>query len=276
MQQGDLNMTHSDIPPVLDVCDLSVTKGDPQTATFTLEVPELSVAPGQIVAIVGAPGCGKTTLLDLLSMSIVPDTCARLEIAGRTTDDKIDKLTLASTDYEAAIGGCRPHIGYVLQSGGLLPFLSIWENVALPSQTFGRRVPAALISTLSARLGIANKLDLRPKHLTVSQLQRAAVLRSLVHRPSLLLVDEMPIAVSSIRARKILSETTDIVREQGGSAIIAARTPDVLDGLADQIYTFHQTIDALGKHSKSICQRRPSHSAFDLQGNALPQCGVFH
>ncbi|MEO9528153.1 ATP-binding cassette domain-containing protein [Roseibium sp.] len=273
-------MTHHhsdpDLSPILNVRNLAKTKGDPQKTTFTLELPEMKVGPGQVVAIVGEPGCGKTTLLDLLSMTTASDRCEVFEIAAMTRGGTPDLLTAASASYEASLGGCRPHIGYALQSGGLLPFLNIWENAALPSQTFGRRVPSARIASLGARLGIGNKLDLLPRHLTASQQHRAEILRSLVHTPSLALADEIPENIAPERAARIMHDIKDLIVEQSGCAIIAARSPSMVEEFADQIYTFHQSVDPTGNHCKSICFRADSPAAFDLRGANMIECEVLH
>lgn len=131
----------------------------------------LSVAPGEIVAIVGGSGCGKSTLLRLLCGLERPS-------AGRVLLDA------------EAIAGPHPRIGIVFQEPRLLPWLDVARNVGfplahLPPAERARRVTAAL-----AQVGLSAKAGAWPKALSGGQAQRVAIARALVAEPEVLLLDE--------------------------------------------------------------------------------------
>jgi ABC-type lipoprotein export system ATPase subunit len=95
------------------------------------------------------------------------------------------------------------HVGYVLQTGALLPFLSIEENIALPLEIAGAP-DRERVAALAARLGIADQLGKKPAALSVGQRQRAAVARALVHAPALILADEPTASVDPVMAEEVM------------------------------------------------------------------------
>lgn len=252
-------MAQSLPPPVLDVRNLIKVKGDPESASFTLVVPRMQVTEGQLVAVVGESGCGKTTLLDILSMIASPDECDQLLITPEKNAGAQNIMALLTAGYETILARCRAHVGYVLQTGGLLPFLTVGENAALPSRILGRAISQTRIALLSERLGIGDKLELLPKHLSGGQRQRAAILRSLVHQPSLVLADEPTAAVDWTRAQKIIDDIERLVRDEGISAVIVTHDLRLVEERADQIFNFRLTVDASGNHVTSTCyQSKPA------------------
>jgi len=269
-------MTGLQTEPVLKIRNLVKTKGDPLTASFTLEIPELTVNPGEIVAILGESGCGKSTLMDLVAMVSSPDQCDELKISARTSAQGCDVLTLPSASYEASHAGTRSHIGYIPQAEALLPFLSIWENAALPSQIFGRRVPASRIVSIAARLGIGNKLDLLPKHLSSGQRHRAEILRAFAHQPTLVLADELPAGIAPLKSLRMVQEMKNLVSDHSEAAIFAATSLELVEDIADRVYTFHRSSDASGNHIKSVCYRNTSPAKFGPSDQARAGSELVH
>ncbi|WP_246828371.1 ATP-binding cassette domain-containing protein [Ectothiorhodospira sp. PHS-1] len=106
---------------------------------FELEVPAFSVTAGEMVAVVGASGCGKSTLLDLLAMVMEPTEADRFQFKPRRDTPSIDVRVLWNRSREAELAGLRrDYLGYVLQTGGLLPFVSVRDNIRLPGRIRGR------------------------------------------------------------------------------------------------------------------------------------------
>ena len=134
---------------------------------------------GEFVAIVGQSGAGKTTLLQLLGAMDTPTT-GRIQLAGaelsRLSDSALTRLR-------------REHIGFVFQHFGLLPTLSVAENVALPA-LLGRRDMRRRVDTLLDRVGLAHRRHHRPAQLSGGEMQRTAIARALINSPRLLLADE--------------------------------------------------------------------------------------
>ncbi len=142
----------------------------------------LSVQPGEFIAIVGESGCGKSTLLNLI---------AGLDIAdeGSTTLLGQDWKLL---DDQARSVRRREQLGFVFQAFHLLPHLNAWQNAALPLLLQGKAPTLAKqqVGQLFEQLGLVKQLEQFPTTLSGGEQQRVALARALVHSPGLLLADE--------------------------------------------------------------------------------------
>lgn len=186
---------------------------------FVLRVERFAVDAGEAVAIAGESGAGKSTLLDILALALKPDEAGELSIAGH------DAALLWRHDRLDALAGLRAaHLGYVLQQGGLLPFLTVRQNILLPQQLAGR-IDRARIEELAQRLGIADQLDRKPAALSVGQRQRAAIARSLAHRPEIVLADEPTASVHPAMADTILALLAATARDFGVALVLATHDP---------------------------------------------------
>jgi putative ABC transport system ATP-binding protein len=191
------------------------------TAVFELHVPQLSIRSGETNVLKGVSGSGKSTLLDILAMALRPDTSAafelslqdseRIDIAGLWQGGAIDRLSRLRGE----------HIGYVLQTGGLLPFLTVRENIGLSSRR-NQRDSGAEIESLSDRLGIAPLLAKLPAQLSVGERQRVAIARALAHRPAIVLADEPTASVDPVNADIIFQLFLELVQQMGIAAVIAS------------------------------------------------------
>ena len=169
---------------------------------FAFHVPELSVAAGEHVVVVGQSGSGKSTLLDLVALLAAPDKAGRffLDAGGGPMDVA---ALWAEGDHKSLTRLRAQNVGYVLQTGGLLPYLSVGENILLARRLLGLAIPGPLAS-LAAAVGLTNLLDRRPAQLSVGQRQRAAVARALAHEPRLLLADEPTAALDPGLAAQVM------------------------------------------------------------------------
>lgn len=134
---------------------------------------------GEFVAIVGPSGSGKTTLLNLLGCMDTPTT-GTLQLDGQD----VAQLSEAGRTRLR-----RERLGFVFQHFGLVPTLTVAENVALPA-FFARRQQPRRVDELLERVGLLNRRDHRPHELSGGEMQRAAIARALMNRPLLLLADE--------------------------------------------------------------------------------------
>jgi putative ABC transport system ATP-binding protein len=137
------------------------------------------IANAEFVAITGPSGAGKSTLLNLIGCMDVP-TSGRLALAGRETQRLSEKERTRLR---------REQIGFVFQHFGLIPTLTVAENVALPAM-FARRNGAARVKELLDQVGLASRRDHRPHELSGGEMQRVAIARALVNGPKLILADE--------------------------------------------------------------------------------------
>jgi putative ABC transport system ATP-binding protein len=199
---------------------------------FELRVPDMCLAAGEFAAVVGPSGCGKSTLLDILGLVMQPD---RADTYTLQDGDRLLDLTCMKTSARAAIRS--QSIGYVLQTGGLLPFLTVRQNIALPL-ALNRLKDNSRIQELASNLGIAEQLDKRPAFLSGGQRQRAAIARALIHRPSLVLADEPTAAVDELTAMEIRDQFQSLSKTLGTTTIMVSHDRSLLRGRVDRIFSF--------------------------------------
>ncbi len=185
-----------------------------------------TIQPGEIVAIVGESGTGKSTLLHLLGALDRPDSGS---VLFRGSD-------VFSQDDEALSRFRNASIGFVFQFHHLLPEFTALENVAMPAligrQSLGRARPRA--SNLLELLGIADRWDHRPHALSGGEQQRVAVARALMNQPDLVLADEPTGNLDLDTAQRLQDEIVRLSRELGQTFVIATHSP-VLADRADRV-----------------------------------------
>lgn len=159
-----------------------------------LQKVDLSVEKGEFVAIVGASGSGKSTLLHILG-SVDKPTEGKVIIEG--TDIS------ALNQTEAAIFR-RRKVGLVYQFYNLIPTLTIRKNILMPLLLDKRKPNQEYFEQVVSSLGIADKLESLPNQLSGGQQQRAAIARSLIYRPALLLADEPTGNLDQKNSREII------------------------------------------------------------------------
>lgn len=187
---------------------------------FVLTVPELRVHKGEKVALVGFSGCGKSTLLDLLAMVLRPDSAEAFSFF--TMQDKgLDVIEAwRHKDMDALASARMLHMGYVLQTGGLFPFLSVRDNIGLTRQGLGLPVKDA-VEAVAERLGIARHLEKLPGQLSVGERQRVAIARAMAHKPSVVIADEPTASLDPINAEEIMAVFSGLVDENEVTLIVA-------------------------------------------------------
>lgn len=206
-----------------------VEKQRPGSDAFRLSLDALDVVRGDLLALVGPSGCGKSTALDLLAGILRPDRGRRFDLTPREGEPTLDMLALWQAGRKDRLADMRlRHLGYVLQVGGLLPFLSARENILLPCRALGG--PAAATDTvreLAERLHIDRLLHHYPATLSVGERQRVAIARALAHGPSILLADEPTAALDPRHARLVLGLLAELARERGVTVIMVSHAPDM-------------------------------------------------
>jgi lipoprotein-releasing system ATP-binding protein len=178
---------------------------------------DLTVEAGEMVAIMGASGVGKSTLLHVLGGL---DTIDSGEV-------QVGEHRIATMNDEARVAFRNRHIGFVFQFHHLLPEFSAVENAMMPLRI--ARVGAAearpRAETLLNRVGLGDRLDHRPGMLSGGEQQRVAVSRALVMQPSLLLADEPTGDLDEATADSLHQLLRDMHREFGLTAILATHNP---------------------------------------------------
>ena len=187
-----------------------------------------SVAPGELVALVGRSGCGKSTLLNLAGAMDFP-TSGRVLIDGHPTSGASDQQLTQLR---------RGKVGFVFQSFQLLHTLSAVENVELPLLLAGssNARESALGRLHSVQLdGLERRL---PHQLSGGQMQRVAIARALVNSPKVLLADEPTGNLDTSTGNAILELLRRLTRDQNTATLIATHSADAA-AIADVIITLH-------------------------------------
>ena len=261
---------------ILSIRGLSKVRPLEGAAGYRLVVPELDVRSGEKIVITGPSGSGKSTFLDLLGMVLKPDSAERFLFspadttvhapnnealldaalsAAATLPDPLESSLAATTPHARAwdIAGAwsgnrledlarwRRKVGYVLQTGGLLPFLTVRENIATPRRLLDLPADGSL-DTLVEGLGITHLLDKNPAHISVGERQRAAIARALAARPALVLADEPTAALDPLNAASVLGLFSDMVSALGVTLILVTHAPEQMIGMGFRRLEVRQNI----------------------------------
>jgi NitT/TauT family transport system ATP-binding protein len=184
-----------------------------ETETEALSGIALSVKPGEFVSIIGQSGCGKSTLLSLVAGLMRP-TSGDVLIDG------------------ARVGKPSPKVGYMLQQDYLFEWRTILENTVLGAEIQGRDMIAARARAklLLTRFGLGQFLDYLPRQLSGGMRQRAALARTLVTEPDIVLLDEPFSALDSQTRIALADEVAEALRRDGKTAILV--THDIAEAVA--------------------------------------------
>ena len=180
---------------VLETRDLKKYYGAGDTLVKALDGVDLQVENGEFVAIVGTSGSGKSTLLHILGGLDRPT-------GGSVLVDGKDIFSLK--DEELTIFR-RRKIGFVFQAYNLVPVLSAYENIILPSQLDGGRVDKDYVGRVIEALGLEQRLNSLPSQLSGGQQQRVAIARALAAKPAIILADEPTGNLDSKTSQDVLS-----------------------------------------------------------------------
>ncbi|OCG78341.1 ABC transporter ATP-binding protein [Gilliamella sp. Nev6-6] len=183
---------------------------------FSVCLPELTVKAGEVVVIQGDSGAGKSTLLEMVGMILKPDEISHyklivdnyaIDIATLIEQNQLDKLADIRAQY----------LGFMLQTGGLLPFLTVRDNILLSLKLLQKKVDNSRFDYLVQKLKIDHLLNKYPKQLSIGERQRASFIRSIIHKPALLLADEPTSALDPYNASLLF----DLIIEQAQQDNIA-------------------------------------------------------
>ena len=193
----------------------------------------LEVAEGEFIAIVGASGAGKSTLLNIAGAMLLPD-------GGSVTLDG-EELTLPSTDL-AKVRNRK--IGFVFQNHLLLPQLTAWENVLLPTLAAAAKSTSEQeqrAQNLMQMLGVEQVAGQPAESLSGGEAQRVALCRALVMGPKLLLADEPTGQLDSHNAQQVAALFAEVAQKTGSAVIMVTHSRETA-AAADRILTLKEGV----------------------------------
>ena len=210
----------SRVLPLISTIDLWRTYQLGSEEINALRGVNMTVMPGQFIAVVGRSGSGKTTLLNILAGLDKPTS-------GQVLFENRDIAAMNEHDLTEIR---RHKIGFVFQSFGLLPLLSAFENVELPLRIAGVRTREREERTREAleMVGLWGRAKHRPYELSGGEQQRVAIARAVVNNPPLILADEPTGELDSTNARAIFGLFKEMVLKQGISVLSATHDSTLL------------------------------------------------
>jgi len=187
----------------------------------------LQIPGKEFVAVTGPSGCGKSTLLHLLGGLDRPSS-GEVLVDGVALERANDKVL---TEYR------RTKLGMVFQFFNLLPSMTVVENIELPLLLQGLSPKEARLrgKEMAELVGMVDRLDHFPHQLSGGQMQRAAIARALVHRPSLLLADEPTGNLDSENAERVIQTLAKIASQQVVTMVIVTHSQAVAAAASRQI-----------------------------------------
>jgi putative ABC transport system ATP-binding protein len=213
---------------VIELRGIGKTFTDRSEPTVALHDINLTIAPGEFVAIIGPSGSGKSTLMNLLGLLDSPSEGEYL-LDGTTVsglkDRKLSRIR-------------RDKIGFVFQSFNLLPRLSVLGNVELPliyAKIRGRKRRGRALELLKL-VGLEDRAGYRPNQISGGQTQRVAIARALANQPSLILADEPTGNLDTKSSDAIIGELRRLNRETSATIVIVTHNPDIA-ALTDRTIT---------------------------------------
>jgi putative ABC transport system ATP-binding protein len=216
---------------------------------FRLRLPQLELRRGELLAVTGRSGSGKSTLVEALGLVLAPVSVEQFALA--TSAGPADLAAMWHAGDETGLSRLRARqLGFVLQGGGLLPFLSVAQNIALSRRLAGLPADASRARELAARLGIAALLERKPGALSTGERQRASIARALAHAPALLLADEPTAALDPEHAARVFALLLQLAREQGIAALVCTHDWDTVRRLGLRELRASHRHDAQGSYAQ--------------------------
>ena len=221
--------------PIITIADLHLVR-EKEDWRFELSLDRLEVHPGDQRALIGPSGSGKSTLLDMLALALRPTSVGRFSLFDGTAADPDTRNAdiRAAWDHNDLDGLAdlrARYTGYILQQGGLLNYLTVGENIALPMKLLGYPVDKDWTKRLTTYLGVDRYLDRRPNQLSVGERQRAGIARAVVHRPKVIFADEPTASVDAANALAVARVLLAVARQLGSALIVATHDMGLVDTL---------------------------------------------
>ncbi|MCB1857531.1 MAG: ABC transporter ATP-binding protein [Gammaproteobacteria bacterium] len=220
---------------MLTLRDVACVRGS-GPESFTVRVDRLQISRGETIAITGASGCGKSTLLEILALVLRPAVRDRFtwESASPGHGEQ-DIAVLWQRDAFSHLTRIRARrIGFVLQTGGLLPYLDVRSNIELARRIARLPSRGSPVPRLMDTLGLSHLDRKMPHQLSVGERQRVSIARAMAHEPELLLADEPTAALDPELAEQVIELMLELVERTQTTAVIVTHDRDRVRARVDR------------------------------------------
>jgi putative ABC transport system ATP-binding protein len=213
--------------PILELSGISKDFASGEESLRVLDGVELSIRPGETLAVTGPSGSGKSTLLGIMAGLERPS----LGLVRRDGEDA------SAWDEDRLAGWRRRRLGFVFQSFRLVPTLTALENAAMPLELLGADPAEAeeKAAGLLRTLGLEGRLGHRPSALSGGEQQRVALARAYAHAPALILADEPTGSLDRATAEKVLAALLELNARSGTALAVVTHDPTVAVALGRSV-----------------------------------------
>ncbi len=213
--------------PIVQLKNLTKSYTEGKQSRTILDNINISFNAGEFILLLGQSGSGKSTLLNLISGIDAPD-------AGEVI---VNGLTITRMNERQRTLFRRKHIGFIFQFFNLIPTLTVFENVTLAMQLNGGvcKKQEKEVITMLERVGLSQRLNAFPDRLSGGEQQRVAILRAILHSPTLLLSDEPTGNLDQETGQTIIQLLLELTRQVNKTLIMATHNPEIVP-LADKVY----------------------------------------
>jgi lipoprotein-releasing system ATP-binding protein len=213
--------------PAIELINIARVYGEGEQKLEIFHDLSLTIRPGEVVALLGQSGSGKSSLLHIAGLLEKP-TAGEVRIAGQNCNDMDDQRRTAVR---------RIGVGFVYQFHHLLPEFSALENVMMPQLIAGetREGAEARARELLERVKLGHRLEHRPAEMSGGEQQRVAIARAIANRPLLLLADEPTGNLDPPTADMVHQEFLRLIREEGLGALIATHNEELANRMSRKL-----------------------------------------
>ncbi len=208
-------------------------------ARFNMAIKNLRINQGDKIAFIGESGCGKSTLLDILAFIAQPTQSETFNFYLQDQEPINIFSEWQKKHFDPLSQLRRRYIGYVMQTGGLLPYLNVKENILLSRYMLDLPEEDEAVDKLIVDLKLGRHLNKSPSVLSIGERQRVAIARALAHKPKIVIADEPTASLDPYSAKLVMSLFVNLAEQFNITLIIASHDWQPLKNFGLHRYFLH-------------------------------------